>query len=346
MNRNTKRIILIIALCALFILGCVISYMKEHISPIPADPIGNSAGNLRGKGLFCEYDGSVYFSNPYDQGTLYVMNPDGTDIRKLANISASYINAGGKNLFYYMQSTTGGSGLGYLRSLNGIYRCDLKGNRNTCLKDTIVTGMVLSGNHLYYQNYDSTTFSTIHKMAANDPETDQFLTDDLIDTSCVYNGNIYYGGITQEHYLYAWDTATDKQNTVWQGNLCYPTVVGSYVYYMDIANDYRLCRYDMNQDIIEVLTHDRVDFYNLYENVIYYQKSDSAAPALMRMYADGTGVELVAEGIYNRINTTSTYTYFYPYDEDGLIYRTPNTGPIRVDSFPEALNAALKEQES
>ena len=63
----------------------------------------------------------------------------------------------------------------------------------------------------------------------------------------------------------------------------------------------------------------------------------------MRMNADGSGVELVAEGIYNRINTTSTYTYFYPYDEDALVYRTPTTGAIYVDSFPEALNAALEE---
>ena len=61
----------------------------------------------------------------------------------------------------------------------------------------------------------------------------------------------------------------------------------------------------------------------------------------MRINADGSGAELVAEGVYNRINTTSTYTYFYAYDED-MVYRTPTTGSIRVDSFPEALNAALE----
>lgn len=343
MNQKLKHAFIITAIVLFLAIGGVLSYLNEHISPIPVDTIGNSAGNLRGKGLFCEYNGKVYFSNAYDQGSLYVMNPDCTDIEKLVNTSASYINIGGKNIFYYMESTTGGNGLGYLRSLNGIYRCNLNGNRNTCLSDVVITGMVLAGENLYYQHYDNHEFSTIHKMPADNADKDILLTKDLIETACVYNEKIYYGGITKDHYLHALDTVTDTSSVIWQGNLAYPTIVGSYVYYMDVSNDYRLCRYDMNLDIIEVLTHDRVDFYNLYENVIFYQKNDTAVPALMRMNADGSGVELVAEGIYNRINTTSTYTYFYPYDEDALVYRTPTTGAISVDSFPEALNAALEE---
>lgn len=341
MNQKAKTILVIVILVLLLGTGMTVSYISNRISPIPSDTIGNSAGNLRGKGLFCEYNGKVYFSNVYDHGALYVMNPDCSDMKKLSNISASYINAGGKNLFFYMQSSTGGSGLGYLRSLNGIYRCDLKGNKVTCLSDAITTGMVLAGEQLYYQHYDNHNFSTLHKMHVASSGEDTFVTNDLIETACVYNSNLYYGGITKDHYLYAWNTQTDSPELIWQGNLAHPTIVGSYVYYMDVSNDYRLCRYDRNLDIIEVLTHDRVDFYNLHGNVIFYQKNDSKAPALMRINADGSGAELVAEGVYNRINTTSTYTYFYAYDED-MVYRTPTTGSIRVDSFPEALNAALE----
>ena len=32
---------------------------------------GNTAGNLYNGGLFCEYNGVIYFSNPNDNGRLY-----------------------------------------------------------------------------------------------------------------------------------------------------------------------------------------------------------------------------------------------------------------------------------
>ena len=101
MNQKAKTILVIVILVLLIGTGMTLSYISNRISPIPSDTIGNSAGNLRGKGLFCEYNGKVYFSNAYDNGALYVMNPDCTEMKRLANTSASYINAGGNYLFYY-----------------------------------------------------------------------------------------------------------------------------------------------------------------------------------------------------------------------------------------------------
>ena len=54
-------------------------------------------------GLFCESDGEVFFSNTNDNGRLYAMNIDGSNIHKLSNDTAMYINAD-KNYVYYVRN--------------------------------------------------------------------------------------------------------------------------------------------------------------------------------------------------------------------------------------------------
>ncbi|MDE7206260.1 MAG: DUF5050 domain-containing protein, partial [Lachnospiraceae bacterium] len=69
-----KKVIAII--CAVFaVLICaglfVLSNFAKRIPENPPGTIGNTSGNLYNGGLFCESDGYVYFSNPYDSNALY-----------------------------------------------------------------------------------------------------------------------------------------------------------------------------------------------------------------------------------------------------------------------------------
>ncbi len=348
MGKFRKYIPFCIAVALIIIIGSVSFLRRNHgITAIPADTVGNSAGNLRGGGLFCEYEGKVYFSNLYDGGALYVMNPDCTEMKKLIPSNVSFINAGGDYLFYYMESIKGGTGLGYIRSTTGILRATLDGKNVKELDGDMATLMVLIGDTLYFQHYDNDNFSTFNKVPAAGSDEEIVLSKDIIETACAADGKLYYGGISNDHYLYAWDTRTDTQQVVWEGNISYPTVIGNYVYYMDIDHDYRLYRYDMSSGESVPLTEERIDFYNICGNMIYYQTNGNPSPALMRMNIDGSGAEVVAEGVYNHINTTSVYTYFQPYEneESPVIYRTSTFGPVAVDTFPEAVAAALENQD-
>ena len=115
--------VIIIALFVIFFLTSKVTMNEDYVS-------GNSAGNLNNGGFFCESNGRVYFANAYDNNTLYSMNADGTDIRKLNNSPVSSINAAGKYLYYAMTSgskKSGGDGLGYMMQTSGIYRSNLKG---------------------------------------------------------------------------------------------------------------------------------------------------------------------------------------------------------------------------
>lgn len=331
-------------LLLLIILGVYFEKRGAYISPIPEDTIGNTAGNIRGEGRFCEYDGKVYFANPYDDDSLYVMNSDCSDMKKLLNSGVSYINAGGNYLFYYLESRNGGSGLGYIRTTTGIYRSKLNGKETSCLDQDMTTMMVLVGDQLYCQHYDNTEFSTLHKIPAAGSKEEIELSKDIVETASVAGHTIYYSGLADDHYLYAWDTRNDTSTLVWDGNTSYPTVIGNYVYYMDVNYDYRLFRYDLANGEATALTDERLDYYNIYDNVIFYQTNGTDTPALMRMNLDGSGPEIVREGIYHRINATSTYTYFQPFDDDSVIYRTSTFGPVAVDEFPEAQEAALESR--
>ena len=347
MKKAVRKPLYFIVPAILIVLLIIAIYFEKRgvrLSPIPEDTIGNTAGNLRGEGRFCEYDGKVYFSNPYDGDALYVMNPDGSDMKRLLNSGVSYINAGGNYLFYYLQSKNGGSGLGYIRATTGIYRSNLKGKETSCLDSDMATMMVLVGDEIYCQHYNNTDFSSLHKIPAAGSDEEIELSKEIIETASVQNGIIYYGGLSDDHYLRAWDTQTDTAGIVWEGNVSYPTMIGSDVYYMDVDHNYRLFRYNFSSGELTALTDERLDYYNIYENVIYYQTADTRTPALMRMNLDGSNPEVVMEGVYHRINTTSTYTYFQPFDDDDTIYRTSTFGPIAVDQFPEAEAAAMEYQ--
>lgn len=342
-NNKPLRFIIPAVLVVFLIIGIYFEKRGVKIS-IPEGTVGNTAGNIRGEGRFCEYEGKVYFSNPYDSGALYVMNPDGTGMSRLLPSNVSYINAGGSHLFFYLESTKGGSDLGHIRSTTGIYRCTLKGSESSCLDPHMATMMVLVDDQLYCQHYDNTNFSTLHKIPVSGSEEEIELSQDIVETANVVGNSIYYSGLIDDHYLYAWDTVTDTSNLIWDGNTSYPTVIGSYVYFMNVDADYRLFRYNMSDGELTALTEERLDFYNICENVIFYQTNGTDSPALMRMNLDGSGKEVVADGVYHRINTTSTYTYFQPFDDDSIIYRTSTFGPVAVDNFPEAQAAALEYQ--
>ena len=129
------------------------------------------------------------------------------------------------------------------------------------------------------------------------------------------------------------DTDSGAVATIYNGNVYSPIVSGDFVYYMDISSDYCLCRYSLSTGELTVLTRDRLDFFNVAGDIIYYQKSDATAPALKRINTDGSGEEIVANGVFENINATSHYVYFNAYDAPTPVFHTPLYGPVQVEPF-------------
>lgn len=321
MSTKQKRIITGVVVTLLLVTLFVVMIFLNRVSMNPEGTIGNTAGNLNNGGLFCEYNDTVYFANSYDGGSLYAMNPDETDIRKLNSLEVHNILAGGKYLYYFQAGSTSSSGFGQLQSIRSFDRCNLNGRDTTVLTKDVVVAAQLVNNYIYMLTSTHSGPSFYKIKIDNTDKT--MLTELSINPACAQDGVIYYNGVETDHYLYALNTADDTVTEVWAGNLWYPVLADNYVYYLDVAENYRLCRYSLSQGVVEVLTNDRVDCFNVGSGYIYYQKNDSTSPQLICMGTDGSNAFVVAEGNYTDICMTSRYVYFRAFDDHYAMYHSP-----------------------
>lgn len=332
MSKASKAIIAVASLIVAFALLFVYSIVKTNASKIPDGTIGNTSGNIYNEGLMAESNGKVFFSNPYDDGKLYSMNVDQTGVTKLSDQRASYINTSDKYVFFAGRNTDTTSGFGSILKKPNLCKIKVNGGSEKVLSQEPSQSMLLVGNSLYYQHYTQSNGENFFSMTVHNRKTTEEL-DYLINPACYYNGSFYFNGMYGDHYLYAYDIETRTVTTVWKGDVWNPIYDGNYVYYMDIQNNYRLCRYSPSANTIEILEKERVDCYNYYNGIIYYQVSSSSNPRLMRMNADGSNQELVCEGIFSNILITADYTYFYSYPNGYPIYYTSTFSPVYVREF-------------
>lgn len=340
MNTKQKRIVMGVMIVLLFLTLIVVLVFSRRVSQNPAGTVGNTAGNLNNSGLFCEYNGTVYFSNAYDGGSLYAMDASEANMRKLNSLDVCNILAGGNYLYYFQTGSTSKSGFGQIAGMKSFDRCTLKGKSSTTLTKDIVVTAQLVDNSLYLLTSETSGPSFYKVKTDNTGKT--VLADYVINPACARDGIIYYNGTGNDHYLYALNTANDTVSEVWAGNIWYPVLEGDYVYYMDVAENYRLCRYSLSQNVIEVLTQDRVDCFNVGNGFIYYQKNSTSTPQLICMRMDGTEPQVVAEGNYTHINMTSQYVYFQAFDDETTIYHVP-LGSTGYSAFSAALAAVPAE---
>lgn len=344
MTTQQKNILIISLSGVILALLIVLVVLSTRIPLNDDNTVGNTAGNLNNGGYFCEQDGRVYFANAYDNYSLYSMNADETDVKKLHGGSTSFINAGG-NYLYYVTTGTDGSNTSSFRGSYGIYRSKLNGREATGMDRCYVGAMQLCGNYLYYEKLDTKTSVSLEKIKIDKKDQQTLNPNAIINPNCCVDGTIYYSGTDQDHYLYALNTANDSSIVVWQGSTWNPVYQDGYVYYMDVENNYRLCRYSMYNDVVEVLTNERVDTFNVFESYIYYQTNSESSPALKRMYVDGSSQETVRDGIYHNINITSQYVYFNTFGSPTPVYKTSTYGAVNVTTFDAGMQAALKETE-
>lgn len=335
---NTKQIRIVIGvLVALVVVSLlVVLVFLQRVSMNPEGTVGNTAGNINNSGLFCEYDNKVYFSNSFDGGSLFVMSPDETEIRRLNYLNVQNILAGGKYLYYFQTGSTNNSSLGQIKGMTSFERCELNGKNPASLTRDVVVSAQLVDNYLYMLTATNTGPSFYKIKIDKTDKTD--LAAVAINPACAQDGVIYYNGVESDHHLYALRTSNDSVSEVWAGNLWYPVISGNYVYYMDVENNYRLCRYSVSQNVIEVLTNDRVDCFNVGNGYIYYQEN-SSDPQLICMRTDGTGAMTIAYGTFTNINMTSQYVYFQAFDDDTTIYHS-YIGSGSYSSFNAAMQAA------
>lgn len=340
MSKEVKKIILIVTAVVFFMILVFLSVRQRTVRTNDGTVIGNLAGNLYNKGLFCEYEDTVYFANAYDNFALYSMKSDESEIKKIKSSATSFLNADENYLYCYQSGSSDYEGLSVAGSIRGIYRLNKSGKQSKSILRTDVSMLLLYGNDLYFDNYNSDSFSTLMTCRI-DGSGEKTLCDYPLTPACVNNGSIYLAGTKKDHYLYTLNRDTGDLIPVLSRNMWNPIVTDGYVYFIDLESNYNLCRYNFMTDTIEILTRERVDLYNVYDNIIFYQ-TVAKEPALKRMNTDGSGQEIVRYGSYENINITSHYVYFNEFNASAPVYHTPTYGALNVTTFDNAKEAVLR----
>lgn len=329
---KTIGIILLAVLIILIAFTSVYKYLTRFTYN-DAFITGNTSGNLNNKGLFCEYNGLVYFSNPYDSGSLYSMTIDEREQKKLTKDSVSYINAAGKNLYYVRNNSSSDPISSVFKgNIFGIYRINLDGSGSKTLVSDTVSFLGLSGNYLYYQNLSSGTSPILEKIKIDGKEKEEIVKEPVLPSS-IDNQTLYYSGTGRDHNVYGLSVSTGFSSIIYTGNCWQPVVEDGFLYYMDMDNQYALARVDLVTLEKVLLTEERLDAFNVYKDYIYFQVNDKDHPRLCRMKTDGSIIETIAEGNFSDINVTSAYVYFKAFGTDFPIYKTPSSGTISVTTF-------------
>ena len=335
MKRKIIAIFSIICIITVFIVTGIVVQLNQRIVKNPVGTVGNTAGNLYNGGLFCEDDGYVYFSNPYDTYALYRMRPNETEIEKLIQTETGSINAAGKYFYFYQKGSGSGEGFGYMISTTGIYRAEKENpNKIECLDRILSETMVLADNSIYYNTAKQEEGVNLKKIDI-DGENAEILLNYKITPACVNNSAIYFNNTTDNGHLMQLPLGSKNAADILAEDVYMPIVDGTTVYYIDIHNNYALISYDMSSGEKTVLTTERTDTYNISDLFIYYQTAGET-PQLKRISKDGAFSEVVADGAYHNINITSQYVYFQKFGVERPVYKTPVNGIVTVSTFDSA----------
>lgn len=288
---------------------------------------GNTTGNLNNGGLFCEYDGRIYFANPYDNNKLYSMNSDCSDAKKLNDDSVASINVHGNYIYYALNKYFPGTiGVIFRGQLSGVYRCNLDGKKRSALFEGLSGVINLSGNHLYYENFTSISSISLHRINIDGKE-DLAVSETECNPASIFEHNIYFSKSGNVQDIFVLNTKTDTVSSIYTGTTMLTDMRGEYMYYIDLKKNNSLMRLKTSTKTVEMLSEGKCYNYSIYENKIFFTKEGTDS-GLYRMNLDGSQKEKVASGEFANFFCTSNYTFFQFYNSQGTLYRVPTIKEI------------------
>lgn len=306
---------LIVVIMYVFITGKRVKFYDDE------QTIGNTSGNLLNGGLFCENEGKIYFANPYDSNKLYSMDKDLSNPKKVIDDRASYINSAGKYIFYTRRNDLIKNDLDALLSLSttGLFRVETSGRNISKLYEYPTQVACLYGNYIYYQHYDRKEGLELYSTKIDGSE-ESLLVEEAAAPYAIYKNKIYYSGWDKDHYIHSMDITGGNSTVLYNGNCTALTVHGDYLYFLNMEQDYSLCRMSLDGSSVETIINQHLATYNISEDgaSIYYQIDDGKNNGLYKLDLYTYNSELISEGNFNYLNLTSEYLFFEEYDQSVL----------------------------
>lgn len=299
------------------------------------DELGNTSGNIYNGGLFCEQEGKIYFSNAKDDGSLYVMNSDCSNIKKLHDDKTVFINVDENYIYYLRANNTRDNNSGSILMFNnsGIYRVDRNGNNIKSITSNPGSYLSLMGNFLYFQRYDVGVGLYLYRYQI-DGKKERLLVEDAVVPAAVIDNSLYYTGFSYDQNINRVDLSSFTTGTIYEGNFAYPIFRGDYIYYMDIAGGYTINRMKPDGSEKTVLVQERCSTFNITNSgkYLYYQVDNQENNRMSRLDLTTLEAETILEGNYKQIHVTENYVFFKDFNETETYIQAAD-GSLRLGTF-------------
>jgi len=290
---------------------------------------GNTAGNIYNGGLFSENNGLIYFSNEKAGGSLYVMNSDLSNIRKLHDDKAVYINVDNNYIYYVRAMNIQDDNKGIMPFSNaGVFRIKLNGSELKSITGKPSAYLRLKGNDLYFQRYDVDTGINLYKYQI-DGSNERILVNDGVIPVYITDTELYFTGFSNDYNINKVNLKSFLKYDAYDGSYYCPIFMDDYIYYI-YANNRKIYRMNMDGSNKELLVDYPCRTYNITNSgtYLYYQVDDGKNDGIYRMHLRKMTSTLLSEGSYKQINVTNSYVFFKDYDNS-------NTYMVKADGVPD-----------
>lgn len=339
MKNKIPYIILSATFIFLFIGLIALSFLTQITKQNDGTVLGNTAGNLYNGGLFCEYDGIIYFANHNDDNSLYRMNAENcSNIEKLHSDRVCYLNADENYLYYSRMNHMREEGSASIFTLfnTGLYRVNRKNAQNLHSILTNPCGLtLLYGNELFYQHYEEGEGLSLHRVGTDGENNTEFSSEALLP-ACVNKGLFYYSGVNKDHDLHILNPATGETATLLKRSTYFPIVHEEGIYFMTLG-DYTIHRYDPVTDTSAKLISEPCATYNISNDgrYLYYQVDRTDNNRICVLDLETMTSTTILEGDYSQIHVTSNYVFFSDFNETTVYaYATDNSGSLSIFNPP------------
>lgn len=337
MNKKSKSFLIFFGIAC--IIACL--YLLYRLTPNTIYNkefvLGNTAGNLYNGGLFCRQKDTIYFSNLNDDGALYSMNMQFSEVKKIHNDKVCYLNADENYIYYSRQNWLKKSEFEsvFLFYISGLYRITKDGKSSTLLSSKPTGCSLLAGNTLYYQDYDKNQGLFLYKVNIDGTDQKLLRTENILP-ACVRDHTLYFatGAGSPNHYIYTMDLTTEEVSPFYTGNCYLPIATEHGIYYISLSDGHTICRISYDGTEPETLVNEFCSTYNVSEDgtMLYYQIDGGSKNRIACMNLSTGTQTTILEGNYKNIHIIDNYVFFRDFNE---------TTTYLLNSYSGVLNTFL-----
>lgn len=313
----------------------------QSSTPVITSKVVNNCGNSAIQG------DRIYYANSYDNGTLYSMNTDGSDNRKLNNDWTPWFYVSGDRIYYqngkdgmkiYVMNTDGSGSqklndddsgninvigdMIYYSNTNDdftLYSMKTDGSDRKKLNGDNPLYMNVVGDRIYY-SVELSGIKGIYSVKTDG--TDRIkLTDDNIYLMNVADGWIYYNNENDGHKLYAIRTDGSDRHKLSDDYALSINVVDDRIYYIK-GDEWKIYSINTDGGDRKLLSDDSAEWLVASDSRIYYTITGAN---IYSMNIDGSDKQLLAD-LDSDVYKDVTYEISACLHEDMPKYRFVATG--------------------